>query len=292
VLRVHRAHFFLDRFRFPFFILFAAATYLLWLPQPCDHFYAVIREAHKQGPYPAEILSAKGRKDRGSLIVVCANGGGIQASAWTKVLTDLDGLNIGEFSRHVAAISAVSGWSEGAMFYVQAFEKGSLPYAAQLGVLNRSQKSSLDEVTWRLIGPDLARQIMPWWFRKSGRGWGLERSWEKRGMGDITMGTWRDDLRKGDRPAVMFNSTVVETGERMIFSNFDFVLDSRDRDSRERKAPRFFNEIYGDYDLRVSTAVRLSATFPPVTPVAEPRPISADNPPSIWLMGDITITSA
>src|SRR5262249_48209130 len=83
--------FFLDRFRFPFLLFFAFATYVLWLPEGWDHFYAVNRAAHKQGPYPADVLSAKGRTHQGSLIVVCANGGGIQGSAWTaKVLTELD----------------------------------------------------------------------------------------------------------------------------------------------------------------------------------------------------------
>ena len=62
-------------------------------------------------------------------------------------------------------------------------------------------------------------------------------------------------------PSVVFNTTLVETGESFLFPTVDL-----------RPAPgrRSFHDLvgYADLDLRANTAARLSATFPYGTPVS------------------------
>jgi hypothetical protein len=60
---------------------------------------------------------------------------------------------------------------------------------------------------------------------------------------------------------LIFNTTLVETGERFLFSTVDLA---------SAAGRRSFHDVtgYKDLDVRVNTAARLSATFPYVTPVS------------------------
>ena len=66
---------------------------------------------------------------------------------------------------------------------------------------------------------------------------------------------------------MIFNATVVETGERLMFSTVDF---ERGPDARRIGEMRTFRALYTKEGLDVSpvTAARLSATFPYVSPAA------------------------
>ena len=55
-----------------------------------DHYYLNMTPTDATPLYPGEVLKPTGPQSD-SAIVVCANGGGIQAAAWTaKVLTELE----------------------------------------------------------------------------------------------------------------------------------------------------------------------------------------------------------
>lgn len=64
-------------------------------------------------------------------------------------------------------------------------------------------------------------------------------------------------------PAVLFNTTAVETGESITFPTTD--LDARPENLDVR---RTFYEVHPGRDVSPMTAARLSATFPLVTPAA------------------------
>src|SRR5206468_4234525 len=94
---------------------------------------------------------------------------------------------------------------------------------------------------------------------------------------DHFLSTWRARAAAGQQPAVIFNATVPETGQRYLITNFaapDFSRQARklaDIDLPPEQAAVAFDRSFPDHDLRVTTAARLSATFPLVTPVARPR---------------------
>jgi hypothetical protein len=79
--------------------------------------------------------------------------------------------------------------------------------------------------------------------------------------GPSSLGPWRTDARNHGRPAVIFNTTLVETGERFIFPTVDIERSS---------GRRSFHDVegYKSLDLSAITAARLSATFTYVTPVS------------------------
>jgi hypothetical protein len=259
--------FFFDAFRVPLFLVLAVGFVIAAQLPASDHYYGVARlpGPRPAPPTPAETLLAAGRE---RVIVVAANGGGIQAAAWTaRVLTGLCEDLGPEFSRSVRLVSGVSGGSVGAMYFVSAYgSEGGFS-----GVLDRAMESSLAEIAWGLVYPDFWRIIFPPLVKlvtgRMGRGRALEESWEGRdGSLAAELSAWREDVRRGERPAVVFNATLAEMGYRLLFSTAP--LDPGRGLKGSHAARLNFEELYPDRDLAVSTAVRLSATFPYVSPAA------------------------
>jgi len=290
--------FFLDRYRVP--LLLPLAVIVFWggqFPQS-DYFYQGLpRSAQVSAVTPltaADIISAHEQgPDAGTpIVLVATTGGGIQSAAWTARV--LMGLNekvavAGSFSHHVRLISAVSGGSVGAMYFVAAYENGEVSKDKQSNIVASADESSLDEVTWGLAYPDLLFGLLPGLkgigvsggtvrtfdsgFIFMDRGRMLEQSWRGRmpaGQADATLVGWQVDAAKGMRPAVIFNSTLVETGDRYLLASTGFKEPAANNKVKiEQYEGRWdFSKLYPESDLRVRTAARLSATFPYVTPAA------------------------
>jgi hypothetical protein len=310
------ASFFLDRYRVPLiFPVVAYATFTSSFPQ-ADHFYRSLPLQTPTGAYtPRDALKAAASKP---IVLVAATGGGIQAAAWTaRVLRELQfaaQTNGYDFAHSVRLISAVSGGSVGAMYYANAYNQFTLRGTSETCnylvtnidrdcVIGAAETSSLDEIASGLVYEDAALGLVPFLkgidyddknpvnkFRlENGRGLMLDRGNAlenalKRVPGvEESLLKWKSETRKSpdqSRPAMIFNATIVENGERLLFSTTD--LD----DSTEcvhRGTPGFatrlyadarhngrvdFHRLYCDSDVSVATAVRLSATFPYVSPAA------------------------
>jgi hypothetical protein len=290
--------FFLDRFRVPVILVAGAYLWVTGLLPQTDAFYRTKLGSSLPARYqlirPAQALAPGNSSVSGQpVIVIAAEGGGIRAAAWTaRVLEGLhfDAKNAGKnFDAHVRLISSVSGGSTGAMYYLASFrgnavlDRNECENGAKSGTneLDRSpvvaaaEASSLDEVAWGLLYPDtifrvapILRLYRPLLF--SGRGNTLEEVWRQQlrscfkntDGSEITLGQWRRELVDGAsaRPAVIFNSTLVETGERYLLGTTDL----EDMGAEAGRRPFHF----GSADIGVATAARLSATFTYVSPAA------------------------
>ncbi|MDP2998163.1 MAG: hypothetical protein Q8N47_11800 [Bryobacterales bacterium] len=248
--------FFCDRHRVPVLVFFAGFCLVsTWMPQS-DHFYRVQSRVLKQAT-PGQVLARKGPRP----VVVAAAGGGIQAAAWTtRVLWGLDQESKGALRSSLAAVSGVSGGSVGAMFFGAHLEDGDLGAAAL-----QARQSSLDEVAWGMLVADPRRMVFPWWGGwLEDRGWALEQSWRARAKPlDAWLSQWAERAHR-DFPAFLFNATVVESGKGYVFSTTAFQLTKGDWLEWLRLGGD------GATDIPVTTAVRLSATFPVVSPAARP----------------------
>jgi hypothetical protein len=106
------------------------------------------------------------------------------------------------------------------------------------------------------------------------RGWGLEECWRRvDGLEDWLdrLDVWAERAAGGTLPAFALNTTVVETGEPFLFTPFEVP--------RGWGAVGFADQFPGS-DVRVTTAARLSATFPWVTPVARADDGAVDRLPA------------
>ena len=141
----------------------------------------------------------------GPIVLVAAEGGASRSAWWTShVLSVLDYASQGEFSRHVYAVSGVSGGSLGAATYVALLaERGATPVRSSPSDLSfPSQRDCWDMRTARfryslpmqsecflerdflsptlgyLLFPDLLQRIVPTKIPSWDRSLGLERSWQ------------------------------------------------------------------------------------------------------------------
>ena len=243
----------------------------------------------------------KGPNGTRTLVIVTAPGGGIQAAAWvTEVLTGLDRDYEG-FSESIGLISSVSGGSVGSLFYFshrgvrQNSETTSgmvLSEDSRKEIVNLAEASSMDSVTWGVAFPDFVRSILPPFASKVfDRGWSLESAWWNRMGRDFRDRGLMQETRirdlippilDGRMPVVVFNATAVETGQRTLISPVN-MNKKKDIENQELvQEPINFIEFYNDMkglngdtkvlkpNPRLTTAVRLSASFSYVAPVARP----------------------
>jgi len=261
-----------------------------WIPY-ADHTYEMIDrspDAHPK-PDPYEVLTAGGRH---CAILVAAAGGGIQAAAWTaKVLEELDKQYPGKFQKYLTLLSSISGGSMGAASFVNFLDQRNQGIIAP-SPYKAAYSSSLDEAAWGLAWPDLLRLFLPWPFGcVIDRAHALERAW----LGNATskgsnqnddvglnapLSNWNGPVAKGNLPALIMNSTIVETGGPLLLGTSRVTPRSIPGQAALSNPGRQSSWIDGEdlhvlpdgtlQDIPVVRAARLSATFPFVTPAAKP----------------------
>jgi hypothetical protein len=260
--------FFFDRYRVPVLFAFGLLTTMTSGVPLADHFFRVQSAPPPVLKQPVEILVQY--KNQTPLLISAA-GGGIQASAWTtRVIAGLNQLCRqsacgARFQDSLAVMSGVSGGSVGAMHVGAAFPDFDL-------AAHNALRPSLDDVAWGWVNPDVWRAILPW-FRDPvvDRGWALERSLEANArvgdsdMRDVYLSQWTRKLSTEQQfPVFLFNATNVEAGAPLVFATTDYHGQEEVKDVSKS----FYGLYKGQYDVRVSTAVRMSASFPYVSPSA------------------------
>lgn len=264
------ASFFLDRYRVPTIFVVVGLFLFNYSVFGLDHYF----ELSMRGTDNVVSTTALDAKDvftgwlsrqekravKPVLVVIAASGGGIQASAWTsQILTGLQE-EIGPiFSQSIGFISAVSGGAVGSMYYLdRLYSEESDRYEK---VREAGRSSSLEATAWGLTYPDLLRLALPYAVGPvRDRGWAIEQAWRRRLLQrDSTIHSWTDDVRSGKLPAFVFNATFSETGKRLLITPIEPLSDLQ--------AKGFFS-AYGGRDISMTTAARLAATFPYVSPQA------------------------
>jgi hypothetical protein len=272
--------FLLDHYRLPLLVPLALLCVAGAHAPSSDHYYSSQDGVPIETITPYDVLHARHGKP---VILVATAGGGIQASAWTaEVLSRLEQLSNTDwktpdscsFADALTLVSAVSGGATGSMYFLNLYGPDSqAAFHGQEqdidGMMKVVEESSLDDIGWALAYHDLARIVLPYSSSVLGgklldRGYMLEENWRNRGGIHANLSNWRAGVKEGRRPAVIFNSTVAETGEPMLLSNTDLAAPNDEPLPRRRN----FYSLYHNMDVPVVTAVRLAATFPYVTPAA------------------------
>jgi predicted acylesterase/phospholipase RssA len=214
------------------------------------------------------------------MFIVSAEGGGIRAAYWTAQVLAAIQKEDSNFSRHVFAISGVSGGSLGAAVFA-AQVADDIPgndYVAQADTLLGADFLAPTVAT--LLLPDLLQRFLPWPVFED-RAITMETSWEE---------AWRSTGKRSDRfrdkftslwsdskagapsrvPLLFLNSTVMESGGRLLMHPLDFGESSKGGFEQVFKDAIDGRAALGS-DLPLSTAVHLSARFTYVSPAGTVR---------------------
>jgi hypothetical protein len=237
-------------------------------------------------------------------VIVCTSGGGIRAAVWTAVV--LEGLEetVPGLRDHIRIVTGASGGMVGAGLYVADFESRhpvETDPRTGLGTFSRllAQDSLTPAVQTMLLtdlphvwlpGPmprDRGREIEQAWFRNTRRP-GEERSALEKSFAEL-----REAEREGLRPSLVYSPMLVEDSRRLIVSNLDLdhltmsysqqlagssfaeggVIEDDSvperanlRTQRSLSAVEFFRLFPKATGFQVSTAARMNASFPLVSP--------------------------
>jgi hypothetical protein len=258
--------FFFDRYRLPSLAVLGAVALIVGvLPLPGgDHVYRTMEHPPDASPWAHEVLRIGSRTP----ILIAATGGGIQAAAWTaRVLTGIDQALSEKpadlrtaYTKSIRLLSTVSGGGVGAMYFAERYKAKGFDRRALDDVVAKAEASSLDDVAWGATYPDAIATFFPPVRSIFGdRGQALESAWTRSLDVARPLSEWRTEVWSDERPANIFNATLVDTGER-------FLIGTSRLGWHERRGLRNFEEVYERRDLQVVTAARLAASFTYVSP--------------------------
>ncbi len=260
--------FYFDRHRVPVILVLVLLRAAVSMPAFMDNVFVGAANTETVYPTPGQVLRRFAGREA---ILIAASGGGIQSASWlVHVMRKLDEEK--SIRTRVALISAVSGGSVGVYHLGDGWPDADWTKAGRA-----AQESSLGPMTSALLGPDVFRPFVAWFpsGRHLDRGFALEGSIERhqrKEMGrkpDYTLDEWAG---KADMPALMFNTTVVESGAPVAFATTELLspaYSAKVRNPMGRShAVRGWRRLSASRNIKVSTAARLSAAFPYVSPAA------------------------
>lgn len=261
-------------------------------------------------------ISASQPKPRYPVFIVAAAGGGIRAAYWAAAVlgsaaqkvAEQNGDDLSAWRHHLYALSGVSGGSLGTTVHVAELQQ-HIPASKLLsqasGMLGEDH---LSPVVAFMSYPDLLQRFVPYPLTSFDRARALETSWEASGdeyLGKQLFSNSFRNLWSGaayDLPALLLNSTRVETGQRVIVSNL-VIPGGSTLQPRKGEPQEFLDAVdligltsqvasangsegaQGKLaafrsldDIRLSSAIHLSARFTYVSPAARVERVDG----SLW----------
>lgn len=232
-----------------------------------------------------EKWKANQKEAKPKLVMLNVSGGGLRSSLWTlKVLQELDSALGSEFYDKVHLISGSSGGMLGASYYrMLKYHEAQDSAVAPNGPRHFANMGTdlLNPVAYTLAVNDLFFRFRT--FRYEGREYAIDRgkSFDDKlienteGFLEGRFGDWAAQERAAQMPTLLLAPTVIGDGRKLLMCNqgmsfltysvpFNGLQVAREFDAIEYKR-LFANQAYAD--LHYATALRMSASFPYITPL-------------------------
>lgn len=218
------------------------------------------------------------------MIFVCASGGGQRSAYWTlNTLQQLDKITEGAIFKHTMMYTGASGGLIGSAYYrelkLQHLNKAiNNPYEHQY--LDNIGKDLLNPMVFSLVVSDMFLRSQKFEYKGfeyyKGRGYAFEQKFNENtgGILNKSISDYQYDEYVSNVPMLLFSPTIINDGRKLFISPqpvsyMNVVFDEKafQRVSRVKGVEfrRFFKEQHAD-SLRYLSALRMSATFPYVTP--------------------------
>jgi hypothetical protein len=246
-----------------------------------------------RGLNPVDVLEAWKRTLGGGparLVVVSTSGGAYRASFWTTLILDRiieestpNGRTPG-LQHSIRFLTGASGGMVAAAYFAATREEAQTRYRPAVLTktltddIEKSQlpsklgrpgstwypvpRDSLSPVTQQMIQGDIPSAFLPW-MGEYDRGKKLEDSW---GSLDVKFEDLKSGEEAGWRPSLVLSPMVVDTGAPILISNLSLkgIIEAG---SEQLNFFQIFPEARNSF--RLKTAVRMSATFPYISPIVE-----------------------
>jgi hypothetical protein len=235
---------------------------------------ALIDDTAALDAWRARLAPAPG-DPRPKLAVVAVSGGATRSAYWVATVLDRILDKIPDFPRSVRIISGASGGMVAAAYYVRDLKDRAEAGVAPGPVKRRLPTDSIKPVARFIALRELWRSILPvrW---KVDRGVELENDWPDI---QVPVQDFRALEEQGRIPSLILSPMIVDDGRRLLVSNLDLwdlagsdgsLIAEDDAGRRKHTYSLSAFELFRIFprarDFRVSTAVRMSASFPFVSP--------------------------
>ena len=212
------------------------------------------------------------------LIVVNSSGGGSRSSMWTyNTLCHLDSVFNGKITKQIQFISGASGGMIGATYFRENLYQrmNNNDFYADKKHIENISKDLLNAVAYSTATSDFLPRLQS--FEDNGytypkdRGFIFEQKLNKNLGQSLTkrLGDYRDPVYRGLAPMIIFSPTIVRENRRLLISSQPISYLTYTNDDRLLSDNIEFTRFFANHDpfgLRISSAVRLSATFPYILP--------------------------
>ena len=225
-------------------------------------------------------------KQKPKLVIVNCSGGGLRASLWTFfALSKADSVLNGELLNHTELITGSSGGMVGAAYlrelYMRA-NKGEIQNIYDQKYIDNVSKDMLNNLSFHVTMNDLIFKFRH--FEDNGhnytvdRGYAFENNLNENTENMLNKRIWeyREPEANAEIPMMIVSPTIINDGRKLLIASqpisyLSFLSPNNNVRNNHTIAAiefsRFFKEQDAD-NLRFVTALRMSATFPFIMPVA------------------------
>lgn len=224
-------------------------------------------------------------KTKPKLLFVNCSGGGLKSTLWTfKVLQFIDSLSNETLFDHTMMITGSSGGIIGSAYFRELYKKqkqGEIIGINNPNYVKNISHDLLNPVAFSLILNDLFFKLTSFEDGENtytyDRGYAFEKSLNEntKGILDNRLGDYIELEKNAIIPLMIFSPTVVNDGRRLLISSqpisyLTYKGDSANVSSNplieEIEFSRFFKE-QDAMNLKLTTALRMSSTFPYIMPL-------------------------
>jgi hypothetical protein len=219
-------------------------------------------------------LGAQGGGGNPKLAIVAVSGGAARSAFWSAVVLERLEAQIAGFGKHVRIMTGASGGMVGAAYaIVRRHNSGGTGTASAL--TSAIPVNSITPVAAYIALRDLWQAALPM-IRSNDRGIVLEQDWKEI---DVPLQSLRESESKGEIPSIILSPMMIEDGRRLLISNLDLwkltraegsAITGRDPGTTQQlyslSAIEFYRLFPFATEFHLSTAVRMSASFPYVSP--------------------------
>ena len=222
--------------------------------------------------------------EKPKMVVLCVSGGGMKAAVWAmQVLQQADQALNGDLFKHIALITGASGGLIGSAYLRELnlkIQQGADINLYDEKYIDNISKDLLNSLIFTIVVNDL---FLPWTkFEKGGftyhkdRGYIFEQQLNQNTYNAFTrsIADYREPEATATIPMMFITPSIVNDGRRMIISPHKVSYMSTAPVSPEKRHTleidavdfgRLF-EKQGAYDMEISTALRMNATYPYILP--------------------------
>ena len=218
------------------------------------------------------------------MVFLCTSGGGQRAAVWTmRTLQYVDSMTHGEMFRHARLITGASGGIIGASYYRELYlqqHQGKKINSSDPVYFDNISKDVLNPIVFSMVVNDLFFRFQKFTDGKheyyKDRGYAFEQKMHENTSYVLykSISDYKKPEEEAIIPMLILSPTVINDGRKLFISPLDISYMTRASSNNDRnfhaklkgiEFRKFYEEQEAD-NLHFMSALRMSATFPYITP--------------------------